>query len=116
MAVVWSEWRRFPDPHSGVGYDAPAGCGVFEVRHIDTGGQIAFAVSADVAASLRSLLPSQSAGLLSFFTRRRVTHRAEDLEYRSCATSSLAEARAEADRLIGLRRAYLQRRKAAGWA
>ena len=116
MAVVWSAWKNFPDPHSGVAFDASAGCGVFEVRHIATGEQVAFAVSANIATSLENLVPAQSSGLLSIFTRRRISHRPIDLEYRFCATANIGEARSEADRLNGLRRAYLQRRKASGWA
>ena len=117
MAVVWSDWKHFPDPHSGVPFDAPAGRGVFEVRHIATGEQVAFAVSANVAASLAK---SDSGAI------RRACFRSSpatasrtgrsDLEYRTCATASMSEARSEADRLNGLRRAYFQRRKASGWA
>jgi hypothetical protein len=116
MAVVWSDWKHFPDPRSGLALDAPAGCGVFEVRHMATGSQVAFAVSAKVAASLENLVLGQSPGLLSIFTRHRISHRPADLEYRTCAAASMSEARAEADRLNGLRRAYFQRRKASGWA
>lgn len=116
MAVVWSDWKHFPDPHSGVPFEATSGCGVFEVRNVATGQQVAFAVSANVAASLQNLLGAQSSGLLSIFTRYRISHRPADLEYRTCAASSMAEARSESDRLNGLRKAYLQRRKASGWA
>ena len=116
MAVVWSDWKHFPDPHSGLAIDAPAGCGVFEVRHVATGAQIAFAVSANVTASLENLVQGPSSGLLSIFTRYRISHRPADLEFRTCATASMSEARSEADRLNGLRRAYFQRRKASGWA
>ena len=116
MAVSWTRWRTFPDPQSGLTLDAPAGPGVFEVRHIATGEQIAFAASADVAASLATLIQPQASGLLSIFARRRIVHRPIDLEYWACATASVKEARAEEDRLNGLRRAYMQRRKASGWA
>ena len=115
MAVVWSDWKHFPDPHSGLGFDAPAGSGVFEVRHMATGAQVAFAASANVAKALENLIPAQSSGLLSIFTRRRIQHRPMDLEYRTCATVSMSEARSETDRLNGLRRAYFQRRRASGW-
>jgi hypothetical protein len=116
MAVVWSDWKHFPDPHSGLAIDAPSSCGVFEVRNVASGAQVAFAVSANVAASLENLVQGPSSGLLSIFTRHRIAHRPIDLEYRVCATATLSEARAEADRLNGLRRAYLQRRRASGWA
>ena len=116
MTIAWTAWRTFPDLHSGMPLDAPAGPGVFEVRHIATGEQVAFAVSSDVAGSLATLIQPQASGLLSIFARKRITHRPIDLEYRVCATASMKEARSEEDRLNGLRRAYLQRRKASGWA
>ena len=115
MAVVWSDWKFFPDLRSGAVFDAPDSCGVFEVRHVATGEQVAFSVSADLLKALENLIPVQSSGLLSIFTRRRISHRPADLEYRFCVTASMSEARAEADRLNGLRRAYLHRRKASGW-
>jgi hypothetical protein len=116
MSMAWTSWRTFADPRSGLPLDAPAGPGVFEVRHMATGAQVAFAVSADVAASLATLIQPQASGLLSIFTRKRITYRAVDLEFRVCATASLKGARAEEDRLDGLRRAYMHRRKASGWA
>jgi hypothetical protein len=116
MTVAWSPWRHVPAPHSGVPFDAPAGPGVFEVRHIATGEQVVFAVSANVSDSLATLIQPPASGLRSIFARKRIVHRPIDLEYRVCATASLKEARAEEDRLNGLRRAYLQRRKASGWA
>jgi len=116
MIVAWTPWKTFPDPHSGCSLTAPAGPGVFEVRHIATGEQVAFAVSANVAGSLATLIQPQASGLRSIFARRRIVYRPADLEYRFCATASIKEARAEEDRLNGLRRAYLQRRKASGWA
>ena len=116
MSATWSQWRLFPDPQSGIPFDAPAGPGLFEVRHMGTGEQVAFAVSADVANSLATLIAPPASVLRSIFMRRRFAHRPIDLEYRICAAASMSEARSEADRLNGLRRAYLQRRKAAGWA
>lgn len=116
MSVTWTSWRTFADPASGLPLEAPAGPGVFEVRHMATGEQIAFAASTNIAASLATLVQPQTSGLLSIFTRRRIVHRPVDLEYRICATASMKEARAEEDRLDGLRRAYLHRRKASGWA
>lgn len=116
MSIAWTSWKTFADPQSGLPLDAPGGPGVFEVRHVATGEQIAFAVSTDVAGSLATLIQPQASGLRSIFARRRIVYRAVDLEYRVCATPSMKEARAEEDRLNGLRRAYLHRRKASGWA
>ena len=87
---------------------------MFEVRHIATGEQVAFATSANVASSLSTLITPPASGLRSIFARKRIVHRPVDLEYRACMTASLNEARAEMDRLNGLRRAYFQRRRAAG--
>jgi hypothetical protein len=116
MAISWTDWKTFLDVYFGLTLDAPAGPGVFEVRHMATGEQVAFAVSANVAASLETLIQPQASGLRSIFARKRIVHRPVDLEYRVCATASVKEARAEEDRLNGLRRAYIQRRKASGWA
>jgi hypothetical protein len=63
MTVSWTDWRTFPDVQSGLRLDATAGPGVFEVRHIATGEQVAFAVSANVAASLETLIQPQASGL-----------------------------------------------------
>ena len=116
MTVSWTDWRPFPDANSGLRLHAPVGPGVFEVRHIASGEQVAFAVSANVSASLETLIQPQASGLRSIFARKRIVHRPVDLEYRVCATASVREARAEEERLNGLRRAYIQRRKASGWA
>lgn len=112
--VAWSDWRRFPDSYSGMSFAAASGPGVFEVRHITNGEQIAFAAAADVAGSLSTLITPPASGLRSIFARRRIAYRPIDLEYRVCMTASLSEARAEMDRLSGLRRAYFQRRRVAG--
>ncbi|MGD9923982.1 MAG: hypothetical protein AB7V13_21460 [Pseudorhodoplanes sp.] len=116
MAVAWTTWKTFPAQHSDLPIDAPDGPGVFEVRHMATGEQIAFGVSANVADSLEILIQPPASGLRSIFARKRIAHRPVDLEFRVCATASLKEARAEEERLDGLRRAYMQRRKASGWA
>jgi hypothetical protein len=116
MTVAWTAWKTFPAQYSDASLDAPTGPGVFEVRDMATGAQVAFGVSANVAGSLATLIQPQASGLLSILARKRIVHRAVDMEYRFCATASLKEARAEEDRLNGLRRAYLQRRKASGWA
>ena len=116
MTLAWTSWKTFPAQNPDAALDAPAAPGVFEVRHMATGEQVAFGVSADVAGSLAILIQPPASGLLSIFARKRIVHRPIDMEYRFCATASLKEARAEEDRLNGLRRAYMQRRKASGWA
>jgi hypothetical protein len=95
-------------------FAAASGPGLFEVRHIANGEQIAFAMSANVAGGLSTLITPSASGLRSIFARKRIVHRPIDLEYRTCMTASLSEARAEMDRLNGLRRAYIQGRRVAG--
>jgi hypothetical protein len=115
MSIVWTSWLHYPDAFSGVPFDAPAGPGVFEVRHVLTGEQIAFAVSANVAQSVGLIVAPPVTGLRWIFTRRRPSFRSDDLEYRTCATASLDEARAVADQMLGRRHVYLQKRRASGW-
>jgi hypothetical protein len=116
MVSSWATWKPFPNPEIGGHIDAPIGPGVFEVRHTGTGAQIAFAHSGNVAHSLAILLPKPASGLRLLFARKRPDYRSEDLEYRTCAASSLDEARAMAERLRGRREAYIRRRTAVGWA
>jgi hypothetical protein len=114
MMSSWADWRPFPNSETGGHIDAPIGPGVFEVRHTGTGEQIAFAHSANVAQSLAILLPKPASGLRLLFARRRPALRCEDLEYRTCAATSLEEARTMAERLRGRREAFIRRRAAVG--
>jgi len=116
MAQTWSSWRRFPEIGSGA-VEAPVGPGVYEVRHTITGRVIAFGDSANVAQALDDLRTND--GLNPFYRlfRRQplVLPRAADLEYRTCATGSRAEARTAAQRLLGLRQSAWRRRADHGW-
>ncbi len=116
MVSSWVNWKPYPNPDNGGHIDAPIGPGVFEVRHTGTGEQIAFAHSGNVAQTLAVLMPRPARGLRVLFARKRPRYRNEDLEYRTCAATSLDEARAMAERLRGRREAYMRRRAAAGWS
>ncbi len=111
MVQTWSSWKRFPDAANGGAIEAPAGPGVYEVRHTMTGRVIAFGDSADVA---RALLELKGNGALSLFARlfRKPppVSRVGDLEYRTCAAGSRAEAKTAAHRLLGLRQTAWRRR------
>lgn len=116
MVSSWVNWKPFPNPDRGGHIEAPIGPGVFEVRHTGTGEQIAFAHSGNVAQSLALLLPKPVSGLRVLFARKRPSYRSEELEYRTCAATTLDEARTMAQRLHGRREAYMRRRVAAGWS
>jgi hypothetical protein len=50
------------------------------------------------------------------FSRQRLTSRVSDLEYRTCAAASRAEAKTAAQRLMGLRQSAWRRRMDLGWS
>ncbi len=116
MVQVWSSWKRFPDAANGDAVEAPIGPGVYEVRHSMTGRLIAFADSGNVAQSLSQLKTNGDAGPFArLFGKRPLRARVADLEYRTCAAGSRAEARTAAHRLLGLRQTAWRRRADLGW-
>jgi len=118
MVQSWSGWKRFPDPHSGVDQvEAPIGPGVYEVRHTLTGRVIAFGHAGNVAHALGQLKANGGVGIFArLFGRQPPLARVSDLEYRTCAAGSRAEARTTAQRLLGLRQTAWRRRLDMGWA
>jgi hypothetical protein len=114
---TWSGWKRFPNAYSGGQLEAPRGPGVYEVRHSLTGRLIAFGSSADVTQTLSALEVNGAGGWLArLFHRQPAVSRVADLEYRTCAASTRAEARTAAQRLLGLRQTAWRRRMDLGWA
>jgi hypothetical protein len=102
MISTWSEWKRYPRAGRGENIEAPISPGIYEVRHAATGALFSFDAVDNVASAL-ALLPTSSR---SWFGRRgRVA--LPDLEYRTCATSSKADAKAAAERMIGRRETYM---------
>ena len=117
MVQTWSGWKRFPDARSGDHVEAPIGPGVYEVRHTMTGRVVAFGPSGNGAKSLAAL--KFNGGASSFarhFRKHPLVSRVSDLEYRTCAAASRAEAKTAASRLIGLRQTAWRRRMDIGWA
>src|SRR3954449_12369656 len=102
MISKWSEWKRYPRPGRNQNIEAPISPGIFEVRFAGTGALHSFEAVDNVAQAL-ALLP---VGSKSWFGRRENTT-LPDLEYRTCATSSKADAKAAAQRMIGRREAYM---------
>src|ERR1700732_4397299 len=102
MISTWSEWKRYPRPGRGENIEAPITPGIYEVRFAGTGALHSFGAVDNVAQAL-SLLP---VGSKSWFGRRE-TSDMPDLEYRTCATSTKADAKAAAERMIGRRETYM---------
>lgn len=102
MISTWSEWKRYPRAGRGDNIEAPISPGIYEVRVVGSGALYAFGAVDNVAQAL-ALLP---VGSKSWFSRRDSAPRPE-LEYRTCATSSKADAKAVAERMIGRRDTYL---------
>ena len=102
MISTWSDWKRYPRPGRGENIEAPISPGIYEVRFAGTGALHSFGAVDNVAQAL-SLLPTSPK---SWFGRRDSTN-SPDLEYRTCATSSKADAKAAAERMIGRRETYM---------
>jgi len=117
MVQTWSNWKRFPDAYSGEHVEAPIGPGVYEVRHTMTGRVVAFGHSANVANSLADLKLNDGASVFTrLFRKQPLVSRVADLEYRTCAAASRAEAKTAAQRLAGLRQTAWRRRMDMGVA
>lgn len=102
MISTWSEWKRYPRAERGENIEAPISPGIYEVRYAGTGALHSFGAVENVASALAML----TAGSKSWFGRRETTA-TPDLEYRTCATSTKADAKAAAERMIGRRETYL---------
>ncbi len=117
MVQTWSSWKRFPDADIGDHIEAPIGPGVYEVRHTLTGRVIAFGHAGNVANALTDLKLNGGINIFArLFRRRPLVSRVSDLEYRTCAATTRAEARTTASRLLGLRQTAWRRRLDLGWA
>ena len=102
MISTWSEWKRYPRAGRGGNIEAPITPGLYEVRYAGTGALHSFEAVENVAQALAQL----AVGSKSWFSRRDVA-KVPDLEYRTCATSSKAAAKAAAERMIGRRETYM---------
>jgi hypothetical protein len=102
MISTWSEWKRYPRAGRGENIEAPITPGIYEVRIATTGALHSFGAVDNVAQAL-AMLP---VGSKSWFGRREPA-KMPDLEYRTCATSSKADAKTAAERMIGRRETYM---------
>jgi len=102
MISTWSEWKRYPRAGRGENLEAPISPGIYEVRIAATGAVHSFGAVDNVAQALALL----QIGPKSWFGRRDATE-VPDLEYRTCATSTKAAAKAAAEHMIGRRETYM---------
>ena len=102
MISTWSDWKRYPRPGRGDNIEAPITPGIYEVRIAATGALYSFGAVDNVAQAL-ALLPVGHKSWLG----RRDPATLPDLEYRTCATSTKADAKAAAERMIGRRETYM---------
>ena len=109
MMQTWSGWKRFSGGRIDT-VDAPAGHGVYEVRHIITGRVMAFGHSGAVAKTIAELTHGEVSTWAKLLGRQPLNARVADLEYRTCAAASRADARIAAQRLLGLRQSVWRRR------
>ena len=102
--------EAYPRPGRGENIEAPITPGIYEVRYAGTGALHSFEAVDNVAQALAQL----SVGSKSWFGRRD-SAKLPDLEYRTCATSSKADAKAAAQRMIGRRETYERRGLTSNW-
>jgi hypothetical protein len=102
MISTWSEWKRYPRSGRGENLEAPISPGIYEVRFAATGAVHSFGAVENLAQALALL----QVGTKSWFGRRDTTV-VPDLEYRTCATSTKADAKAAAERMIGRRETFM---------
>jgi hypothetical protein len=102
MISKWSEWKRYPRAGKGENIEAPISPGIYEVRFAGSGALHSFGAVDNVAQALSQL----AGGSKSWFGRREANGLPE-LEYRTCATSTRADAKAAAERMIGRRETYM---------
>ena len=115
MVQTWSGWKRYPDVDDGGHVEAPIGPGVYEVRSASTGRVVAFGHAGNVANAIADLKVNGGVSPLArLFGKQPLMSRANDLEYRTCATASRAEAKTAASRLNGLRQAAWRHRMDTG--
>ena len=106
MIGNWTTWKRFPNAERGEHVEAPIGPGIFEVRDMATGDLAAFDASANVAHALAALRKPRTRSWTKLFGGERRPLKGADLEYRTCAASSLSEARMMVQALRGRRQVY----------
>ena len=105
MIACWTSWKRYPRASLGENIEAPISPGIYEVRHALSGDLFAFGAVDNLAQSLAQLQRTPKS-ITAWFGRQAPLDLPE-LEYRTCATRSRADARIAAERMIGRRETYM---------
>ena len=105
MIGRWTDWKRFPRAERGEQLEAPIGPGIYEVRDAATGALFTFGAADSVAQTLAGL--TVRSRFASWF-RIGTPVRDLTLEYRTCATSTRAEANTAAEGMIARRETWLR--------
>jgi hypothetical protein len=110
MIGRWTAWKRFPNAFQGESLEAPIGPGVYEVCHTETGELVSFGSAPNVAEALSKVLPPVDTRKWPFFRKNSAPrYSSDELEYRTCAATTVLEARVTADQLLGHRNAIWRR-------
>jgi hypothetical protein len=106
MIGRWTEWKRFPKAERGEHIEAPIGPGIYEVREVATGGLFAFG-AADSVAQVLAGLTIRPRSFASWFSAKAAAGDT-NLEYRTCATSTRADAKVAAEGMINRRETWMR--------
>lgn len=106
MIANWTEWKRYPRASRGENMEAPIGPGIFEVRHAASGALFAFDAADNLAQALAKLSAAPKS-LTSWFGKGTPANLPE-LEYRTFSTTTRANARIAAARMIDRRETYMR--------
>jgi hypothetical protein len=106
MIGRWAEWKRFPKAERGEHIEAPIGPGIYEVRETSSGALFAFGAADSVAQALAGL--TTRPGSFKSWLGLGEGLGNLNLEYRTCATSTRAEAKIAAEGMIDRRDTFLR--------
>jgi hypothetical protein len=106
MIGRWTEWKHFPMAERGEHLEAPIGPGIYEVRKAASGALFAFGAADSVAQDLAGLT-IRPRTFASWFGFKPAAGDA-NLEYRTCATSTRADAKVAAEGMINRRETWVR--------
>ena len=99
--INWSNWKQMPAPENCRNIEGPEQCGVYQIRHKQTGEFILFGESKNCRERMKSFFPKPyGKGTRNNESKRKyVLENWKVLEYRTCSTNTKEEA-VSIDRLL----------------